>query len=82
MFDFGLSKQKDIDELKTNRFGTKCYYPPEVVFKMDNYDEKIDIWTAGVIFAELVTFIKPILPYKTDLETINQVVDFCRYREK
>ena len=49
---------------------------------MPEYDQKLDVWTCGLIFAELLTLIKPILPYKSDLETLNQVVNFCDYNEK
>ena len=49
---------------------------------MPEYDQKLDVWTCGLIFAELLTLIKPILPYKSDLETLDQVVNFCDYSEK
>ena len=51
LFDFGLAKEKGVDQIKGSRFGTKCYYSPEVVFRMHQYDEKLDIWTCGIIFS-------------------------------
>ena len=64
LFDFGLAKYvDDEDGLKTNHFGTKCYKTPEVVYKMDKYDKSVDIWTLGMVFAELLLNKKSFLKF-------------------
>jgi serine/threonine protein kinase len=49
LFDFGLAKQ--IGELKTNNFGTKCYKSPEVIYRMPTYGPSVDVWCLGLLFA-------------------------------
>lgn len=71
--DFGWSiKKKDLDplEMKDNKggeiksvCGTKEYMSPEL-FKGDSYDEKIDIWSLGIVMYELLT---GDVPYKKKL---------------
>lgn len=56
--DFGLARKldEDKDELKllsTPGVGTRYYKAPEILLGL-NYDEKIDIWSIGCIFAELL----------------------------
>ncbi|KAF4749042.1 hypothetical protein FOZ62_001537, partial [Perkinsus olseni] len=50
-------KQKKGRELKRQLTGhvvTRWYRPPELIFVEDMYDEAVDIWSAGCIFAELL----------------------------
>ena len=78
LFDFGLAKfVDDEDGLKTNHFGTKCYKTPEVVYKMDKYDKSVDIWTLGMVFAELLLNKKSFLKFQSDKATLSQVASFC-----
>lgn len=66
LFDFGLSRIENVDEFITKRFGTKCYYTPEVMFKIPHFNYKIDIWVCGLIMAEVLSHIKPLMPYSSD----------------
>ena len=68
-----------MDEFVTKRFGTKCYYTPEVIFKMPVFTKKIDIWTCGLIMAEILSDKKPLMPYQSDQETERQIVQFSGY---
>lgn len=47
IIDFGTSKHYSKEELMKKTIGTTIYMAPEVV--NGNYNEKCDIWSAGVI---------------------------------
>ncbi|GAB0493981.1 hypothetical protein MMPV_005269 [Pyropia vietnamensis] len=57
--DFGLSNmlQDDGDKLMS-KVGTPLYCSPEVL-TADSYDEKVDLWAAGVLLYELLTGVRP-----------------------
>ena len=56
LIDFGLSRVIENSGI-TKNYGvvTVWYRAPELLFGDTNYDTKIDIWSAGCIFAELLT---------------------------
>ncbi len=43
------------DPRMTGYVVTRYYRAPEVMLNWQSYDEKIDIWSAGCIFAEILT---------------------------
>ncbi len=47
----------------TNRVITLWYRPPELLLGAEHYDPKIDVWSVGCIFAELLSG-KPLFPGK------------------
>ena len=53
--DFGLSKPYTKQDTSTNRAVTLWYRAPELIFGNKKYDEKIDIWSAGCIFYEMIS---------------------------
>ena len=52
--DFGLARgpntQVDFKEDLSNEIETFMYRPPEIILGARQYDEKVDMWAAGVIF--------------------------------
>ena len=52
IIDFGLSSFVDVDEYLYKRCGTPGFVAPEVINVQGNqqYDEKCDIFSAGIIF--------------------------------
>ena len=52
VIDFGMSKRFDHNKLLTEKVGTAYYISPEVI--KGKYDEKCDIWSAGVILYILI----------------------------
>lgn len=55
--DFGLSRY--IDPIKktsaiTDYVVTRWYRAPELLLSFDIYDEKSDVWSTGMIFAEIL----------------------------
>lgn len=51
IIDWGIAEQKHL--CKSSKVGTKGYKAPELLFDLD-YDQKIDIWAFGCVFAEMV----------------------------
>lgn len=59
ILDFGLCKQMDSDETRMNLtsqgVGTYWYLPPETFVDCGaEVSSKVDVWSAGVIFYELL----------------------------
>lgn len=50
--DFGIAKFKCNNVTNTPRICTRNYVPPEVLLKLP-YDQKMDIWSIGVVIYEL-----------------------------
>lgn len=50
--DFGLAR--DVEILMTKGAGTPLFAAPEV-FNMEDYDEKCDVWSVGLILYEMLT---------------------------
>ena len=59
IIDFGLSKIISEEKTLSKSCGTPGYIAPEVITD-ENYDEKCDIFSVGVIFYMLLTGLAPI----------------------
>lgn len=77
--DFGLARMLDDDTLYsqekpkyTNKVVTLWYRSPELLLGATDYDEKVDIWSAGCILAELLIG-KALFPGTTDLEELKLI---------
>jgi len=57
VIDFGISVVKEPDTMINDSIGTPYYIAPEVWKK--NYDEKCDVWSAGVIMYILLSGTPP-----------------------
>ena len=64
--DFGLARAM-IPEMKeksvnmTDYVATRWYRAPELLLSMREYNESVDVWSVGCIFAELIRK-RPFLP--------------------
>ena len=56
----------------TNKVVTLWYRPPELLLGETDYDEKVDIWSAGCILAELLLG-KALLPGTSDMEQLSLI---------
>lgn len=67
--DFGLARDfvYDISMRYTQRVVTRYYRAPEVCLEDAYYSSKIDVWSAGCVFAELIAK-RPMFPGKSDLD--------------
>jgi hypothetical protein len=52
--DFGLSKILGINEKSKEAYGTLSYAAPEIILKKD-YNNKVDIWSLGIIMYFLIS---------------------------
>ncbi|AET38858.1 TFIIH complex serine/threonine-protein kinase subunit KIN28 Ecym_3371 [Eremothecium cymbalariae DBVPG len=69
--DFGLARSMAApQEFLTSNVVTRWYRAPELLFGARHYTSAIDIWSVGVIFAELMLRI-PYLPGKDDFDQID-----------
>jgi len=70
--DFGLARGVCKDEALnlTEYVITRWYRAPEVMCSAKQYNEKVDVWSVGCIFAELLLR-KPIFPGGNHLEQLN-----------
>lgn len=66
--DFGLARIQE--HQMTGYVSTRYYRAPEIMLTWRKYNEKVDIWSAGCIFAELILG-EPLFPGK------NHINQFC-----
>ena len=69
-------RDRDTSGNFTNKVITLWYRPPELLLGAQKYGEKVDMWSAGCIFAEVQTG-KPILPGKGEVEQVQLIFDLC-----
>jgi mitogen-activated protein kinase 1/3 len=71
--DFGLARGESSGEL-TEYVVTRWYRPPELLSLSSHYSTAVDIWSMGLIFAELL-FGRTLLPGKDYVAQLTLVVD-------
>ncbi|CAD8174046.1 unnamed protein product [Paramecium pentaurelia] len=70
--DFGFACKKSEIQYINPRCGTLGYTAPEVFSQPCSYDEKVDIYSAGIVFYNLLTFKNPF----GNLENISDLIKF------
>jgi len=73
IIDLGSSRKIEKDGIMTPDMVTLRYRAPEIFLGDRHYTAAIDIWSAGAIFAELLTG-KPVLDGTSELEQIDKMV--------
>ncbi|KAI6656343.1 Stress-activated protein kinase JNK-like [Oopsacas minuta] len=74
ILDFGLARQLDTQFHKTPYVVTRHYRAPEVILGMD-YEDQVDVWSLGCIFAEMITG-KPLLPGSDYVDQWHKICEF------
>lgn len=72
--DFGWAVHK-VDGLRKSFCGTVLYLPPEMILRKP-YDQKVDIWSLGVLFYELLAMRPPF--YSDEKLTTEQVCNLIK----
>jgi serine/threonine protein kinase len=78
--DFGLARMVQPGGDYTNRVVTLWYRAPELLLGETNYDGKVDVWSAGCLFAEMLTKgkEKTLFPgNSTDLDQLSKIYEIC-----
>ena len=58
--DFGFATFFDENDLLDEVLGSPIYMPPEIV-RQDKYDQKVDIWSAGILTCILLSGVPPFM---------------------
>lgn len=69
--DFGQARLRDAQ--MTGYVCTRHYRAPEIMLSWQRYNEKIDIWSAGCIFAEMMLG-QPLFPGDTHIDQFYVIV--------
>nr|XP_028568403.1 cyclin-dependent kinase 20 isoform X6 [Podarcis muralis] len=69
--DFGLARvfTSDGERLYSHQVATRWYRAPELLYGARKYDEGVDLWAVGCIFAELLNN-SPLFPGENDIEQL------------
>lgn len=71
--DFGLARSfSDPYPNMTHQVITRWYRPPELLFGARHYSGAVDVWSMGVVFAELILR-TPFLPGNTDVHQLELI---------
>ena len=62
----------------TNRVITLWYRPPELLLGAETYGPAVDVWSAGCIFAELLSG-KPLFPGRDEHDTLRRILELMGY---
>ncbi|KAK9455275.1 kinase-like protein [Dipodascopsis uninucleata] len=80
--DFGLARYfSDPPSQMTQLVVTLWYRPPELLLGAKTYSTKVDIWSIGCIFAELLTN-QPFLPGKSEIDQISKIFDIFGFPDE
>ncbi len=55
LVDFGLGRRTRFDNVYTYKVVTLWYRAPELLLGCKTYNHKVDVWSIGCVFAELLT---------------------------
>ncbi|XP_058499800.1 cyclin-dependent kinase 20 isoform X3 [Solea solea] len=69
--DFGLARlfSEQGERLYSHQVATRWYRAPELLYGARRYDEGVDLWAVGCIFAELLNS-SPLFPGENDIEQL------------
>lgn len=73
--DFGLARSfADPGRVMTHNVITRWYRPPELFYAAKFYSGAVDVWSVGMVFAELIIRY-PFAPGETDLDTVKLICE-------
>ncbi len=76
--DFGLARKFDRRDGRnyTNRVVTLWYRSPELLLGSEHYNEAVDMWSVGCLFAELLT-LRPLFPGDREARQLELIYEKC-----
>jgi len=78
LIDFGLAQYINKKEKMRGKIGTIMYMAPEIL-KQQPYDEKVDIWSSGIILYNMITGCSPFIAGDIDFkiyQILNREINF------
>ena len=60
----------------TNRVSNLRFRAPELLFGSKNYDSKVDIWSAGIMIADIILQ-KSLFYADTEIRQVDQLIEKC-----
>jgi calcium-dependent protein kinase len=78
LIDFGIAQYIHTGEKMQGKTGTVSYMAPEILLK-GIYDEKVDVWSAGIILYNMITGSKPFSDENEEIkktQIINRPINF------
>jgi p38 MAP kinase len=71
--DFGLARVREPQMTGyLSTISSRLYRAPEIMLSCQTYSEKVDMWSAGCIFAEMLLG-KPLFPGKDNVEQFSAI---------
>jgi p38 MAP kinase len=70
--DFGLARLQDPQ--MTGYVSTRYYRAPEIMLTWQKYDIEVDVWSAGCIFAEMLSG-RPLFPGKDHVNQFSIITE-------
>jgi len=74
--DFGLSREFAGPGNYSTRVITLWYRPPELLLGTRNYDQRVDVWSAGCIFGEMLAGF-PLFPESSEPKVFQKICERC-----
>lgn len=74
--DFGLSREFKGFGSYSTRVITLWYRPPELLLSTKQYDQSVDVWSAGCIFGELL-IAYPLFPENSEVRVFQKICERC-----
>jgi len=71
--DFGSAKKLSSNEQNVSYICSRYYRAPELIFGSTNYTTKIDIWSIGCVFAELLIG-QPLFPGESGIDQLVEII--------
>lgn len=77
LIDFGFATYFEPEKKMTENLGTLTYSAPEII-KKEPYDEKIDIWSIGILLFNMMTGCEPFAGTRDELkqQILSQPINF------
>jgi CTD kinase subunit alpha len=80
--DFGLAKENKPKTSSTNQIITCTYRPLELLLGETNYGQEVDIWSAGIVFYQLMTNRYLFAKTYSEATMISSITNICGTPDK
>ncbi|CAK89838.1 unnamed protein product (macronuclear) [Paramecium tetraurelia] len=75
--DFGMANEYSKRRPQTKRILVPQYRAPEIYLGEQQYDCSVDVWSAGILFLELIVKQSPFVLAKSEFQCFAKIIDLC-----